>query len=154
MHIAHCSLSFWSHRSVVSRARSLPSLLAALIRAQARKAQGPIVFLRILLFYLFFYRLSGHFGGLNMVKNSWKCAHILEPAAVRTSLRLGPGTRAWHRGSTAPPGKPSENLMCSSHILARIHMKLGTHIDLIEPNNFCATCHGLRPTGSRLFRAV
>ncbi len=29
-----------------------------------------------------------------------------------------------------PPGTPSENLMCSSHILARIHMKLGTHIDL------------------------
>ncbi len=26
-----------------------------------------------------------------------------------------------------PPGKPSENLMCSSHILARINMKLGTH---------------------------
>ncbi len=36
--------------------------------------------------------------------------------------------------------------MCSSHILARIHMKLGTHIDLIELNNFCVTCHGLRPT--------
>ncbi len=33
--------------------------------------------------------------------------------------------------------------MCSSHILARIHMKLGTHIDLIELNNFCAACHGL-----------
>ncbi len=28
-------------------------------------------------------------------------------------------------------------------------MKLGTHIDLIELNNFCVTCHGLRPTGSR-----
>ncbi len=28
--------------------------------------------------------------------------------------------------------------MNSSHILARIHIKLGTHIDLIEPNNFCA----------------
>ncbi len=61
------------------------------------------------------------------------------------------GTRAWHRGSTAPPRTPSENLMYSSHILARIHMKIGTHIDLIEPNNFCAACHGLRPTGSRLF---
>ncbi len=30
-------------------------------------------------------------------------------------------------------------------------MKIGTHIDLIEPNNFCTACHGLRPTGSRLF---
>ncbi len=49
------------------------------------------------------------------------------------------------------PWNTSENLMCSSHILARIHMKLGTHIDLIEPNNFCTACHGLHPTGSRLF---
>ncbi len=31
MHIAHRSLSFWSHRSAVPGARSLPSLLAALI---------------------------------------------------------------------------------------------------------------------------
>ncbi len=49
------------------------------------------------------------------------------------------------------PWNISENLMCSSHILARINMKLGTHIDLIEPNNFCTACHGLRPTGSQLF---
>ncbi len=34
------------------------------------------------------------------------------------------------------PWKSSENLMCSSHILACINMKIGTHIDLIEPNNF------------------
>ncbi len=49
------------------------------------------------------------------------------------------------------PWNTLENLMCSSHILARIHMKLGTHMDLIEPNNFCTACHELRPTGSRLF---
>ncbi len=60
------------------------------------------------------------------------------------------GTRAWHRGSTAPPRTQSENLMYSSHILARIHMKLGTHIDLIELNKFHTACHRLRPTGSRL----
>ncbi len=49
-------------------ARSLPSLLATLIiiRAQARKVQGPIVFLRI----LFFFDYPGIFGRLNMVKNS------------------------------------------------------------------------------------
>ncbi len=41
--------------------------------------------------FLVILRLSGHFWGLNMVKNSWKCAHTLEPAAVRTPLRLGPG---------------------------------------------------------------
>ncbi len=74
-----------------------------------------------------------------MVKNSWKFAHTLEPTAIRTAEA---GTWAWHRGSTAPPGTPSENLMNSSHILARIHMKLGTRIDLIELNNFCVTCHG------------
>ncbi len=34
-----------------------------IIRAQARKAQGPIVFLRILFFFFIFYRLSGHFWG-------------------------------------------------------------------------------------------
>ncbi len=64
------------------------------------------------------------------------------------------GTRAWHRGSTAPPRTQFENLMYSSHMLARIHIKLGTHIDLIEPNKFHTACHRLRPTGSRLFRAV
>ncbi|KAI2644583.1 Transposon Tf2-11 polyprotein [Labeo rohita] len=37
------------------------------------------------------------------------------------------GTRAWHRGSTAPPGTQSKNLMYILHILARILMKLGTH---------------------------
>ncbi len=40
----------------------------SVIRAQARKAQGPIVFLRILLFLFIDY--PGIFGGLNMVKNS------------------------------------------------------------------------------------
>ncbi len=62
-------------------------------RVQARKAQGPIDFVRIhFIFYLkFFIDYPGIFGGLNMVKNSWKFAHTLEPAAVRTPLRLGPG---------------------------------------------------------------
>ena len=59
-----------------------------------------------------------------------------------------------HSGSTAPPGTQSEILKYSSHILACIYMKLCTLIDLIEPNNFRALCHRLRPTGSELFRAV
>ncbi len=37
------------------------------IRAQARKAQGPIDFVRILFFFFFY---PGIFGGLNMVKSS------------------------------------------------------------------------------------
>ncbi len=60
------------------------------------------------------------------------------------------GTGALRR----PLEAQSENLMYSSHILAHIHMKLGTHIDLIELNNFRPAFHRLRPTGSRLFRAV
>ncbi len=78
-----------------------------------------------------------------MVKNSWKCAHTLEPVAVRTPLRLGPG-----RGTEAlrRPLENHQKTWCVAHTFARIHMKLGTHIDLIELNNFCVTCHGLRPT--------
>ncbi len=41
---------------------------AGIIRAQARKAQGPIVFLKIL--FINFFDYPGIFGGLNMVKNS------------------------------------------------------------------------------------
>jgi len=51
--------------------RALSSLLAALIiiiRAQATKALGPIVLLRIIIIYLF--NLPGLFGGLNVLKNS------------------------------------------------------------------------------------
>ncbi len=66
-----------------------------IFRAQTRKVQGPIDFVRILLLFFFYY--SGIFGGLNMVKNSF--AHSLEPVAVRTPLRLGPGrsTKALRR---------------------------------------------------------
>ncbi len=117
MHIAHRSLSFWSHRLAVLGARSLPSLLAALIiiiiRDRAPMVQRTLLnLLRLLLlllgpkperrrallfssgfffFFFFFIDYPGIFGGLNMVKNSWKFAHTLEPAAVRTPLRLGPG---------------------------------------------------------------
>ncbi len=43
MHIAHRSLSFWSHRLAVSPgARSLSSLLAALIRDEHRWCEDPI----------------------------------------------------------------------------------------------------------------
>ncbi len=44
-----------------------PIVSVLFIRAQARKAQGPIVFVRIL---FFFFDYPGIFGGLNMVKNS------------------------------------------------------------------------------------
>ncbi len=43
-------------------------VLLHVIKAQARKAQGPIVFLRNFCFFCIDY--PGIFGGLNMVKNS------------------------------------------------------------------------------------
>ncbi len=48
----------------------------------------------LLFFFFFFYFLFNHpgtFGGLNMLKNSWKFAHTLESVGVRTPQRLGPG---------------------------------------------------------------
>ncbi len=57
------------------------------IKAQARKAQGPIDFVKD----FFFFDYPGIFGGLNMVKNSYKFAHTLESAAIRMPQSLGPG---------------------------------------------------------------
>ncbi len=89
---------------------------------------GPAIAACSYIFYFFFFQPSG-FLGPNMLKTHenlhthWNRGHLDATEA---------GTRAWHRGSTAPPRTQSENLMYSSHILAHIHMKLGTHIDLIE----------------------
>ncbi len=79
-----------------------PSLLAAIFRAQASKAQGPLVSRIIILlgpkpvrrraycfpkdyyfFFFFFFNLPGTFGGLNVLKNSWKFAHTLESGVGR-----------------------------------------------------------------------
>ncbi len=145
MHIAHCSLSFWSHRSAVSRARSLPSLLAALIiRDRAPMVQRTLLnLLRLLLgpkperrrallfssgfffFFFFFIDYPGIFGGLNMVKNSWKFAHTLEPAAVRTPLRLGPG-----RGTEAlrRPLEHHQKTWCVAHTYLHVFIWNSVHI--------------------------
>ncbi len=71
MHIDHRSLSFWSHRSAVSRARSLPSLLAALL---AELIESAIII--ILLF--FFSKLNRILEGLNMLEKSGNFAHASE----------------------------------------------------------------------------
>ncbi len=89
-----------------------------LIRAQASKAQGPIDFLRIIIFlfiYLFIYFLFNHlgtFGGLNMLKNSWKFAHTLESVGVRTPQRLGPGRGT---GALRRPLEHSLKTWCIAH---------------------------------------
>ncbi len=51
------------HRWCEDPIESAPFIIIIIIRAQARKAQGPIVFLRILFIFFIFYRLSGHFWG-------------------------------------------------------------------------------------------
>ncbi len=112
---------------------------------------GYLVLLRIFYFlYIFFFISKPSQGFLGALT----CSKTLENLHTHWNPRPSGRRRGWDpgvaQGSTAPPGAQSENLMYSSHILARIHMKLGTHIDLIEPNNFHAACHRLRPTGSRL----
>ncbi len=64
------------------------------------------------------------------------------------------GNQAWHRGYMVPPGTQSENLLHISYIVAHIHMKLCTHIDLTELKNLCTACHSLLPTVSQLFMVL
>ena len=69
----------------------------------------------------------------------------MEPAAIRAGQRLihGRGTGALQR-----PRNMEGHI---SYILAHRHTKLGTHIELINTNNFRIAYHRLRPTGSWLF---
>ncbi len=77
-------------------------------------------------FYFFFYsNIRALLGVLTCSKTLERFAHTLE--SVWRPDATEAGTRAWHRGSTAPPRTQFENLMYSSHMLARIHIKLGTH---------------------------
>ncbi len=64
MHIAHRSLSFWSHRLAVLGARSLPSLLAALIL---------VWFSNI---YIFFSFISNNVSIYNMCLKSMFCLSL------------------------------------------------------------------------------
>ncbi len=47
-----------------------PIVFLRIIRAQTTKAQGPIDPLRIIHIYIFFFKLPGGFGGLNVLTNS------------------------------------------------------------------------------------
>ncbi len=121
---------------------------APFIRAQARKAQGPIVFLRIMFFYFFFFDYTGILRGLTWSKTLENLHTHWNP------WQLG-RRRGWD------PGVAQRLYGAPWNTIRKLDVKLThtctysyTHIDLIEPNNFCATCHGLRPTGSRLSRAV
>ncbi len=63
----------------------------------------------------------------------------MESAGHQDAAEAGTGVA---QGLYGAPWNTVRNLMYSSHILARIHMKLGTHIDLIELNNFHTACIG------------
>ncbi len=101
-----------------------------------------------ILFFGDFEAIRAFLGGLTWSKTLENLHTHWNPWQLGCRWGWDPGVAQRLYGA---PWNTSENLMCSSHILARIHMKLGTHIDLIEPNNFCTACHGLHPTGSRLF---
>ncbi len=142
--LARINMKLGTHIDLSSRTTFAPHVMGY---AQ-QEVSYSIVFLRIL---FFFFDYPGILGGLTWSKTLENVHTHWNPWQLGRRWGWDPGVAQRLYGA---PGKPSENLMCSSHIFARIHMKLGTHIDLIELNNFCVTCHGLRPTGSRLFRAV
>ncbi len=127
--------------------------LLFIIRAQASKAQGPLVFLRIIIIIIiiFLSRFWGVLGPLTYTKTLENWHTRWNPRPLGRRRGWDPGVA---QGLYGAPWKTVRKQMYISHILAHIHMKLGTHIDLIELNNFHTACHWLRPTGSRLFRAV
>ena len=98
------------------------------------------------IYYYFSSRFRGLLGPLTCLKSleNWHTHWNLRP--------LGPG-RDWYTGVAqglySAPWNTEGHI---SYILARRHTKLGTHVDLIKPNNFRTACHRLRPTGSWIFR--
>ncbi len=105
----------------VSRARSLPSLLAALIRAKPERRRALLFSSGFFFFFFFFIDYPGIFGGLTWSKTLENLHTHWNPRQLGTPLRLGPG-----RGTEAlqrPLEHHQKNLMNSSHILARIHIE-------------------------------
>ncbi len=82
-----CSVSYGPS---TNGARTLLNLLR-LLGPKPERRRALLISLGFLFLFIFFIDYPGIFGGLNMVKNSWKFAHSLEPAAIRTPQRLGPG---------------------------------------------------------------
>ncbi len=99
-----------------------PSLLAAIFRAQASKAQGPIDFLRIINFFLIYF----FYSTIRVLLRALTCSKTLENSHTRWNPLASGRHRGWDpgvaQGLYGAPRTQSENLMYSSHILARIHM--------------------------------
>ncbi len=92
-----------------------------------------------ILFLVDFEAIRAFLGGLTWSKTLENLHTHWNPRQLGRRWGWDPGVAQRLYGA---PWNTSENLMCSSTILARINMKLGTHIDLIETNNFCTACHG------------
>ncbi len=111
----------------------------------------PLLLAAIFIIIIIISRFWGVLGPLTYTKTleNWHTHWKLRPLGRRRGW--DPGVA---QGLYGAPWKTVRKQMYISHILAHIHMNLGTHIDLIELNKCHAACHRLRPTGSRLFRDV
>ncbi len=83
--------------------------------------------------YYFFSRFWGVLGPLTYTKTleNWHTCWNLRPLGRRRGWEPGVA-----QGLYGAPWITVRKQMYISHILAHIHMKLGTHIDLIELNKF------------------
>ncbi len=100
-------------------------------------------------FFIVFFYID--YSGILWEGSAW--TKTLENLHTHWNLRQLGRRRSWDPGVAqslyGAPWNTTRKLRNSSHILARIHMKLGTHIDLIEPNTFAAHVMGA-PNSSRL----
>ncbi|MGL4615689.1 MAG: hypothetical protein ACRCVV_17710, partial [Shewanella sp.] len=103
------------------------------------------------LFFLFFLTLLDFLGALTYSKT-------LENWHRRQSRSSSQKSKGWNtgvaQGLCSAPCKAKKTLMHRSGKNVRTCTRLGTLIDLIDPNNFRTLTFKLRPTGSRLFWIV
>ncbi len=126
MHIAYRSLSFWSHRLAVLGARSLPSLLAALIRTSTDGAEDPIesapLLFLLLFFFFFFSKLNRILEGLNMLEKSGNFAHASELVKIYVWYGFQEvGVAKWLDSATY-----KYSAECASSYVSRTCTKIGT----------------------------
>ena len=126
-----------------------------IIRAQAWRARALLFSLGLFVIIIIIIYSSNFFSRFRGLLGPLTCLKSLENWHTHWNLRpLGPG-RDWYTGVAQGLYSAPWNMEGHiSYILARRRMKLGTHIDLIKPNNFRTACHRLCPTGSQLFRAM
>ncbi len=124
---------------------------APFIRAQARKARAPLFSLGFFFFHYYFLTIRAFLGGLTWSKTLENVHTHWNPRQLGRRWGWDPGVAQRLYG--APWNTFRKHDVYLTHTCTYSY-ETRYNIDLIEPNNFCAACHGLRPTGSRLFRAV